>query len=141
MHRVAFALLATLLIASRTASGTSAADWLIHEPAELLEIAKTIILVRVIELKPPSTSATVRVLKSWKGPFSTGRVLHVKEPEVLGCGDCESYTFQAGDKELLMVLFDPEDREPIPAWKHWVWPAAKSQALMQGLDQAVARAP
>ena len=157
MYRIASALLAILLIACRAASGSPPPDELIHEPGRLLDTAETIILVRVVESNPPSTSATVRVLKSWKGPFSVGRVLHVEGRGAVSCrvaipgstgptwpttGSCDSYTFQAADKELLIALFDAKDRDPIAAWDGSVWSAAESQGLIRELDQAVSpRAP
>jgi hypothetical protein len=126
-------------MASR-ASATPPPDWTIHEPWRFFETAQTVILVRVVNSNPVTDSAGVKVLKSWKGPFSAGRVLHVEPPAICAGGSCKPYVFQAGDKELLIVVFDAKDREPIGAWDGWVWPAAESQPLIEALDKAVARA-
>ena len=142
MHRVASALLATLLIASRSASGGLTPDRLISFGRGILETQQTIILVRVVEVGPvlpfawskPGYYATVLVLKSWKGPFSAGRVLHVVPADVCMRANWDPYLFQAGDNELLMFT---GTQEPIVAMKDSVWPAAESQALMRALDQAV----
>jgi hypothetical protein len=127
---------------------------LVHDP-RILEQAKTIILVRVAELAEihpyPSwpdvteTSATLLVLKSWKGPFSAGRVLHTKE--ALTCNGrvdyCESYRFQFRDKDKEFVIMDFDDVTKVNRTnvlfvpRAWAWPAAQSQALMAALDQAV----
>jgi hypothetical protein len=132
MFRGAFALLAALLIASRV-DATPPADSVIRAS---LEGAQVIILVHVVESTPPSTRAKVQVLKSWKGPFPAGRVLHVEPPELCGSSTCEPYLFQAGDDQLLIFLFDARDHDPIAAWQGWVWSPAESQALIGALDQA-----
>jgi hypothetical protein len=113
--------------------------------------ARTIILVRVGELERPeyaglSPYATMFVLKSWNGPFSAGDVLHTPKGFV-ACGskrdDCRLYNFQLGDrgKEFLIMSLGgqkrPEEPDLIFVRRKWVWPAAKSRALMAALDQAV----
>src|SRR5215469_17384772 len=139
MHRVASALLATSLIASRVAGGSPAPDPLLQDPMRLLETVQTLILVRVVELNPSSTtSATLRVIKSWKGPYSAGRVLHVEAPVILACaGPCLPYVFEPNDKELLIATFDENDRDPIVVWDGWAWSTAESKikALMDALDK------
>lgn len=98
---------------------------------------ESIMLVRVIKLDPVDPShATVKVLKSWRGPFSVGRILRVGVDAIM-CGGqityCSPYLFQARDNELL-IYADP--KEPLFISQGWVWPAVESQALMQALDQA-----
>ena len=150
MDRAVSALLATLLLASGVASATPPPDHrqlLLQDPMRFLEHAQVITLVHVVESKPGATpehtSATLQVIKSWKGPYSAGRILHVEEPTIVSChaDDCEFYVFQPADKALLIVGFDARDRDPIAAWQSWTWPAAESQALMDALDQAVIRCP
>jgi hypothetical protein len=152
MYRVASALLAILVLASRTASGAPPPDRLIQNPTRFLEGAGFIILVHVEELKPPfegatgssSEHATVRVIKSWKGPYAVGRILHVQPPVVVSCHDpCKSYVFRPDDQKVLIVGYHPEDRDPIVAWGDpaWTWPAVESQALMNALDGAVIQCP
>lgn len=102
----------------------------------LLGLHQTIILVRVVELDPedPATP-TLLVLKSWRGPFPAGRVLHI-EPADACEGNCDSYGFQAVGDELL--IFSGGTKEPmLTPLQDWVFPAAESQALMGALDQAV----
>jgi hypothetical protein len=131
---------------------------LIQDPRRFLEQARAIVLVRVEELTPPfigawgpsgapttgpSNNATLRVIKSWKGPYSAGRILHVEAPVIVSCHqfDCTPYVFQPDDKELLITRLGDRDQDPIAVWENWVWPAATSQALMDALDQAVVQCP
>jgi hypothetical protein len=127
---------------------------LVHDPW-ILGRANTIILVRVVALaevhpypwRPDltDTDATLLVRKSWKGPFSAGRVLHTVTGVVLCASpvnDCEPYGFQFADKNkefLIMAGADTErDRTNVLfVRRDWVWPAAESQALMAALEQAV----
>ncbi len=104
--------------------------------ASLLDHGAAVLLVRKLEWHPGSPSATVLVLKSWKGPFSPGRLLHVEPPAVhVGPAECcKPYIFQRGDNEL--VIFTAA-REPIVLAPDQVFPATQSQLLMQSLDQAV----
>jgi hypothetical protein len=128
-------------------------EWLIHDP-RILERARAIVLVRVLELEmqtaPREYYATMLVLKSWKGPFSAGRVLHTpKGYSLLGCNSsgCDYYHFQFRDqgKEFLIMSFggtiSPDGTKPadvIGVFRKWAWPAERSQALIAALDQAVA---
>src|SRR5215471_15573031 len=105
------------------------------------------VLVRVVKLDMQEThreSATLLVLKSWKGTFSAGHVLHT--PEFIVCGsrleDCGLYYFQLGDRSkgfLIMsrgFISGPDGTNPAVE-RDAVWPAAKSPALMAALDQGV----
>src|SRR5690242_21189109 len=90
MYRVPSVLLITLLIASR-ALGNPPPDDLLHRGRGLLQGERVILLVRVVEAfskatYPPEFNSSnrfapvtgkVSVLKSWKGPFSTGQLVHV----------------------------------------------------------------
>jgi hypothetical protein len=133
---------------------------LVHDP-RILEQPRTstIILVRVVKLEtvypvsaPPyaigdgTTQATMLVLKSWRGPFSAGDVLHTPKGPFLAVNgnpvDYLSYPFQVGDqgKEFLIITNggpNPSDGTEIMVRRYWAWPAAKSRALMAALDQAV----
>jgi hypothetical protein len=124
---------------------------LIHDP-RILEHAPRIILVRVTGLEmldrqwneiPEHTK--MLVLKSWKGLSAAGDVLHTPEGFIFHHGkpdDNRFYHFQFGDrgKEFLMMSSsgNPEMPDVVFVRRSWVWPAAKSQALMAALDQAVA---
>jgi hypothetical protein len=147
VYRTAWGLLVTLLIASPAGYGAPPADGLVQD---LIAQAQTIILVRVVESFhdpqfPPKFNSperfvpvlgTVRVLKSWKGPFPTGRKLYVGAT-VLCAGtpdSCEDYPLKAGDE---LLIFFPGATEPIYAARRSTWPAAETQGLMQALDQAV----
>jgi len=144
MCRVASVLLAALLTASR-ASAAPPPDQVMQDPMRFLQEAEGIILVRVVESKPGETpehtTATLQVIKEWKGPYAAGRILHVhfETPLVVSCaGPCKSpYVFQPDDKELLIRLSSGTDQDPIAVWQGWVWSAAESKALMEALDQAV----
>src|SRR4029077_4386299 len=128
MNRVASALLATLLIASSAASGSPPHPaWLLQNPMQYLQAAKAILLVRVLESKPGATpehtTATLQVIKSWKGPYSAGRILLVKAPAIVSCaGKCTPYVFQPDDKELLIqpggaTIHSGSSEEPIAVWR------------------------
>jgi len=150
MYRKASALLVTLLIASHAALGKPPPDGLIHEGEGLPDWPRAIILVRVVEASsrptfPPEFNSRDRyapitggvlVLKSWKGPFSTGQVLHVGS--IGGCAGppdcCANYPLKAGDE---LLIFTPINQEPILARPCDTWPAAESTDLMAGLDRAV----
>ncbi len=99
-----------------------------------------IILVRVVGTV---RETTLLVLKSWRGPFSAGRVLHAHPVPIIE----PQYFFQTGDKDKeLLILADPgvssSDADaglnrivnPPPSG---VWPAAEAQPLMEALDEAV----
>ena len=130
---------------------------LIHDP-RILESpeARTIILVRLVSVEMLDRArndiperATMLVLKSWKGPYSAGRVLHTPKgfmAHIGKPGDFRYYHFQLADqgKEFLIMSLggisssDGSDTSDlITVRRSWVWPAAKSQALMAALDQAV----
>jgi hypothetical protein len=138
-------------------------DSLVHNPL-LLATAGTIILVRVVEVTPwrseslHGQTATLLVLKSWQGPFSAGDVLHTQGyPGFVLCNghvdECGTYDFQPGEKGQEFIIMhvglhnnpdgsgsNADDRWGttfITAPPMWVWPAAKSQALIAALDQAV----
>jgi hypothetical protein len=114
-------------------------------PIPFLGAHRTIILVRVLKLDDPvspSPRATVLVLKSWKGPFSAGRALHVGPPPegVVVCmgSKCppDMYLFRpSGDKELL-IMTDSET-EPLMLSPESVSSGSESQALIRTVDQAV----
>jgi hypothetical protein len=124
-------------------------ELLIHDP-RVLEHARTVILVRVIGfemLNPDENSipahATMLVLKSWKGPFSAGDVLHTPKGFIQINGNPEdviSYPFQAGDQGKEFLIMDNGGPPPpdIFVGRYSAWPAEKSQALMAALDQVVA---
>jgi hypothetical protein len=149
MSRVTSTLLATLLIASRTTSGAAPSDRLVPSGRGMLELAQSIILVRVVasfpdarfppELNSPTVFAPVigkvLVLKSWWGPFSTGRVLYVVAPVICAgtLESCTAYPLHTGDELLIFT----GSTEPIMATQAWVWPAAESQALMAAVELAV----
>ena len=99
MLRVATILLGALLIA-RSASATPPPDSLIPAP---LQMSRAVILVRVLQSRPGSSTASVKVLKSWKGPYPAGRVFQVKPP-ALSASPYVPYVFKAGDRDLLMWL-------------------------------------
>jgi hypothetical protein len=146
MHRVASALLATLLIAPRLAGGYPAPDSLLQDPMRFLDTVRSLILVRVLESSgtPEHTTATLRVIKSWKGPYSVGRILHVEEPAIVSCAvPCTAYVFKPDDKELLIASFNEREKDPLVVWDGWVWSAAESrtQALMDALNKAVVQCP
>lgn len=103
-----------------------------------LEQAQTIILVRVIKRDP----LTFEVLKSWKGPFSPGRVVHVKPPSgaIVGCVGCPDprraswqHAIQGGADELLIFTFATHADEIQPGW---AWAGAEARELMRVLDQS-----
>jgi hypothetical protein len=107
-------------------------------PWAFLQAHRTIILVRVVKSDPvsPSAYATVVVLKSWKGPFSAGRILDVGPPDHaitwVGKWPPDLYLFRpSGDKELL-IMTDGET-EPLILSPEAVSPSSKSQIV----DQAV----
>lgn len=113
-------------------------------PIPFLGAHRTIILVRVIESDPgsPSVNGTVLVLKSWKGPFSAGRVLRVGPPTdgVMMCTGpkCppDMYLFRrSGDKELL-IMTDSET-EPLMLSPESVSSGSELQARMQTVERAV----
>lgn len=114
-------------------------------PIPLLGAHRTIILVRVIKSDDPlspSPRATVSVLKSWKGPFSAGRVLHVGPPPegVMLCAGSkcppDMYLFRpSGDSELL-IMTDSET-EPLMLSPESVSSGAELQARMQTVEHAV----
>ena len=113
-------------------------------PIPFLGAHRTIILVRVVKSDPvsPSPRAMVLVLKSWKGPFSAGRVLHVGPPPegVILCAGAkcppDMYLFRpSGDKELL-IMTDSET-EPLMLSPESVSSGSESQALIRTVDQAV----
>jgi hypothetical protein len=88
---------------------------LIHDP-RILEHAPTVILVRVIGfemLNPDENSipahATMLVLKSWKGLFCAGDVVHTPKGSIQLNGNAEdfiSYPFQAGDQGKEFLIMD-----------------------------------
>ncbi len=99
----------------------------------------TIILVRVVGLLPETT---LLVLKSWRGPFSAGRVLHAHAVAIIE----PQYLFQAGDKDKELLILTGVFSNPDEAQDHianpmasGVWPAAEAQPLMVALDEAVRR--
>jgi hypothetical protein len=137
-------------------------DVLIHNP-RILDHAHIAILVRVLQVaqaassEPPNfyyehptnpVNATLLVLKSWQGPFSAGRVLHVPRApgECQGTYDtCPPFQFQPGDQgNEFLILGEPRNSngtdvaDEIFVHRFSVWHAAKSQTLMAALDQAVA---
>ena len=104
-----------------------------------LEQAETIILVRVVKRDP----LTFEVLKSWKGPFSPGRVLHVQPPSpvIQGCVGCPDprkaswqHAIQGGADELLIFTFATRSDEIQPGW---AWAGVEARELVRVLDQAV----
>jgi hypothetical protein len=123
-------------------------ELLIHDP-RVLEQPRTVILVRVIGFEMLNSDensipahATMLVLKSWKGPFSAGDVLHTPKGFIAITGNPEdfiSYPFQAGDQGKEFLIMDNGwPRPDILVRRYSAWPAEKSQALMAALDQAVA---
>jgi hypothetical protein len=119
---------------------------LIHDP-RILDQAATIILVRVIGLgmqEPagPFPHPTMLVIRSWKGPFSAGEVLHTKGPSMCNgrIEDCVGYPFQSGDQGKYFLIMNGEQETEMTVRRYEAWPAEKSQALMAALDQAVALA-
>ena len=120
-------------------------------------ISHTAILVQVLEVErqerptppylerptppyqemPTHTYATMRVLKSWKGPVNAGAVLHTAKGDFFF--GCQPWDFQSEDRGKEFLIMNPrvdmsgEVFVPIEG----VWPAEKSQALMAALDQAV----
>lgn len=129
-------------------------EQLIHDPRILdSPEAGTIILVRVVSLEMLNREwneipehPKMLVLKSWKGPFAAGDVLHTPEGFIFHHGKPDNnrfYHFQFEDqgKEFLIMSLGGEKRAQEPdvifVRRSWVWPAAKSQALIAALDQAV----
>jgi hypothetical protein len=152
MYSGAPALLASLLIASSAASSSPPHPaWLLQNPMQYLQAAQAILLVRVLESKPGATpehtTATLQVIKSWKGPYCAGRILHAKAPVIVSCaGECTPYVFQPVDKELLIqpggaTTGSGATEEPIAVWKERTWPAVESKDLMDALDWAVVQCP
>lgn len=137
--RAAPGLLITLLLASDAVSANPPLDW---QVGLNLGAAQTVILVHVVESTfPPEVHspdvfahATVLVLKSWKGPFSTGRELQVAPPGGCAGSTCLPYPLQAGDD---LLIFTQATAEPIFAMQGFVWRAVESQAAITALDQAV----
>jgi hypothetical protein len=135
--------LGTLLLPSPALSDAPLPDWQIKSR---LELARTVILVRVVESTfrgaadslPVSTfpSATVLVLRSWKGPFSAGHLLHAAPPGFCAGSraSCQPYPLHAGDEVL---IFAQQTDDPIVASEYSVFRAAESKATMEVLDQAV----
>jgi hypothetical protein len=144
MHRFASGLiLLTALLATARAGAAPLADW---EVRLRYEGWQTVILVHVVESSfPPvidsvdddsilDASATVLVLKSWKGPFAAGRVLHVAPLGGCAGSSCVSYPLQAGDD---LLIFDQRTEDPIHAVQPFVLRAEDSKAAMATLDQLV----
>jgi hypothetical protein len=81
-----------------------------------------VILVRVVESSFPANAdpahdfslhkASALVLKSWKGPFSAGYLLHIGSPGACFGFSCQPYAVQAGDEVL---IFSQGTRDPIIA--------------------------
>lgn len=99
---------------------------------------------RAPDFKVPD--ATFVVLRSWRGPFSAGGVLHVRGGPVLCTGACgrPGYDFQAIGEELLIlahpgVFSDPDAARDRIIYPVGVWPVAEAQPLMEALDEAVTR--
>jgi len=148
MYRVASVLLITLLVASR-ALGNPPPDDLLRRGRGLLQGERVILLVRVVEAfskatYPPEFNSSnrfanvtgkVSVLKSWKGPFSTGQLVHVGARAVCAgrAECCADYPLKAGEELLTFTTSE----EPILMGPCGTWPAAESQALMAALDRAV----
>lgn len=140
MFRASFGLLGSLLMACRAMSDTPLPDWYIKSS---LDGSQTVILVHVIEStfhrgdSPLSSSsmdarAKVSVLRSWKGPFSRGNLVHVV-PDVICTGSCGApFAIQKGE-EVLIFTNSTED----PVAQGLVLRAAEAQAAMTTLDQAV----
>jgi hypothetical protein len=134
-------LLSTLWMTSSTASEASREDWQIKSS---FETAQTVILVRVVESTfpavadaaddPPFPKASALVLRSWKGPFSTGLLLHLAPPYVCVGFSCQPYPVQAGDEVL---IFTQGTRDPITVIQGMVFRAAESKSMMEVLDQTV----
>jgi hypothetical protein len=131
----------TLLVASRAVSATSLPDWQIESN---FETAHTVILVRVVESTFPAVAdfspdsafarATALVLKSWKGPFSAGRLLHIAPPGDCIGFSCLPYPLQAGDEVL---IFSQRTEDPIIAVEGLVFRAAESKSALEVLDRTV----
>ena len=134
-------LLSTLWITPISASDSSREDWQI-KPS--FETTQTVVLVRVVESTFPAVAnsapdydfahATALVLKSWKGPFSAGRLLHITPPGGCAGSNCTPYPLQAGDEVL---IFTQRTEDPITALQGMVFRAPESQSMMEVMDQTV----
>jgi hypothetical protein len=135
------------LLATAEASAAPLADW---EVRLRFEGWPTVILVHVVESSfPPvidsfdddsilDAGATVLVVKSWKGPFPAGRVLHVAPLGGCAGSSCASYPLQAGDD---LLIFDQRTEDPIHAVRPFTLRAEDSKAAMATLDHLVHEAP
>ena len=135
-------LLSTLWMTSITASEPSRKNLQIRFS---FEAAQTVILVRIVESTFPTVpdlahnplfipSASALVLRSWKGPFSAGLLLHLAPPSFCAGSNCQPYPVQAGEEVL---IFAQQARDPITAIQGNVYRAAESQSMMEVLDQTV----
>jgi hypothetical protein len=150
MLRATLVLVATLLVASRTAVGYGPPPgMMLMTGSGTYELAQHVILVRVVEsfskvkfpraLNPPNkyvpVRGRVRVLKSWDGPFSADQEIYVTP--IMSCsgdGECTDYAFRVGDE---LVVFTQRTEEPILIVPSSTKPAAESLDFMAELDRAV----
>jgi hypothetical protein len=146
MRRITSGLFAGLLVASGAVSDTPPEDWPIGSRFAAFE---TIVLVRVVESTFPAAihsgvdvsqdaSATVLVLKSWKGPFQTGRSLHVVPPGYCFGSSCLPYPLRPGEE---LLIFDGRTVDPIFALQSFVYRAADSKVSIAALDALAQERP
>jgi hypothetical protein len=142
MFRAASVLLGSLLVVvvSQAMSDTAREEYWVKSS---LEGTQTVILVRVVAstFHPGDSAlssssiderAKVSVLKSWKGPFSAGNVVHVA-PNIVCTGSCGSpFDLQNGE-EVLIFTNSTEDPIALGAIRR----GTEAQAAIATLDQAV----
>ena len=134
-------LLSTLWMTATSASEPSQENWQIKFG---FETSQSVILVRVVESTfsavaggaddPPFPTASALVLRSWKGPFSAGQLVHLVPPYFCAGSNCQPYPVQAGDEVL---IFSQQARDPITVMQVNVFRAAESKSMMEVLDQTV----
>jgi hypothetical protein len=125
--------------------------------AEEFTNARAVVLVRVIASTYPSqalstypseaskrdyllalgrSTAKLKVLRSWKGPYSAGASVAVATQQQLCAGQCAPYPFQVGEK---VVVFIADSAEPISVAPSSVINAAHVKDAIPVLDALAAK--
>jgi hypothetical protein len=84
-----------------------------------------------------AAAATLLVIKSWKGPYTTDATVRAVQPQFCGGFPCHSYPFRAGE---ILLVFAREYEEPIsPAPSCSVIDEAHARSAMKALFALVNR--
>jgi hypothetical protein len=117
--------------------------------AQRVAYAKAVVLVQVVESSypPPAAAldyyirainslAKLRVIRSWKGPYSTGATVTAETQQICG-GFCFPYPFQVGQE---VVVFTYDAAEPIHAYQGSVIDGSLVAQAIKELDALAVKA-